>query len=57
METKKQISAKVRILTVIIMIVGTIYWFIGKCQVWLTTLTVHKSIDSVEKENQIGMNE
>lgn len=49
METKKQISAKVIVLTMIIMIVGTVYWMIGKLQIWFASLLERKEQNEKSK--------
>lgn len=50
---KRETSAKVRILTVIIMIVGGFYWLFGKIEVWMATIRQNK-IEKKQKQQLIN---
>lgn len=53
---KRQTSAKVKILTVIIMIVGSFYWLFGKLEVWIGTRRQNK-IEKKQKQLLVSTEE
>lgn len=53
---KRQTSAKVRILTAIIMVVGSFYWLFGKLEVWIGTLR-QNMIEKKQKQLLIDVEE